>query len=487
MFLGFLLPLFIQSLTVQANLVFTTESGDISVPAYPLLRWNLHFDYNNLTVVHLQSNPELFDYCDLSQYTEEGVAPLLEYYNVTNNIKWIAFFETGYYCDDLQAKYVNYWTDAIAGFIQQTGATGFIDLYYSDYPHFTLTNIDYVDKKLGQSFGLDSNKIFGAVITEQIDEFVASYEQHVSEGIPFVVSINDSRNELVEAWFQPIYGFYYFVRIMPAIEVLICFICLLYCLDGLKQLQQYSSYIGISLIFATLGTIFRLILSIDAYAFFGILPNSVITIFGSFSYSFHAATVIPAISVWIYMVLYELHDSGYKYNSILVKVMYILLALTYIILDAYNTVLNYIFGYMSPSYMESLVDIPLFIEGLVLLLVIIVEIGVVIFIQISLKNKKTYSPVVVLNPTITAINTESKSVTISTKVIRMSNLMMISIIFGIITLSLNVAYYIIYDIDESVKTTDPYGAYLINMFPYFLIQISTLMEVLSMTSAMKLT
>ena len=45
----------------------------ITIASYPLLRFNWQFKSTNLTVVDLQWDQSVFDYCDIKQYNEKGI------------------------------------------------------------------------------------------------------------------------------------------------------------------------------------------------------------------------------------------------------------------------------------------------------------------------------------------------------------------------------------------------------------------------------
>ena len=64
-----------------------------SANSYNLLLWKEDYYFENLVAVNLQANTSLFQWCDLSQFTKEGVIPILNYHGITqsnldNGMRW---------------------------------------------------------------------------------------------------------------------------------------------------------------------------------------------------------------------------------------------------------------------------------------------------------------------------------------------------------------------------------------------------------------
>ncbi len=83
MLLGCLSPSFAYLYIHGTNLTLGPIRNDII--------WQTEIDEANFTLVNLALDRSLFDYCDLSRYTPQGIAPLLAAHGVTtNNTRWAA-------------------------------------------------------------------------------------------------------------------------------------------------------------------------------------------------------------------------------------------------------------------------------------------------------------------------------------------------------------------------------------------------------------
>ncbi len=102
-------------------------------PVYDGAKWqNDSFVYNNnITIVNLQYDRTVFDYCDVNKYTSEGVAPLLQKYGVNPNDPWIGFFFSPILtCKISINDYVRMnWAHAGILFSQRAGITVLVDIY----------------------------------------------------------------------------------------------------------------------------------------------------------------------------------------------------------------------------------------------------------------------------------------------------------------------------------------------------------------------
>ncbi len=87
----------------------------------------------NLTIISLVRDSKLFDYCNLDQYTPEGVAPLLAAHGVNSSIPWFAslIFEDPHRlisgaCSGLtwHDSYVFHWYQDLLYYIQRAGGKG---------------------------------------------------------------------------------------------------------------------------------------------------------------------------------------------------------------------------------------------------------------------------------------------------------------------------------------------------------------------------
>ncbi len=104
-----------------------------SIKFYSYLKWNTNFVYTQLKLINLQYNRDIFDYCDISKYTPEGVEMLLQAHHVNTtsaHAQWIAVRPRGKKTREclsvhtpltLQERYNMYWDATYASYIQQTG------------------------------------------------------------------------------------------------------------------------------------------------------------------------------------------------------------------------------------------------------------------------------------------------------------------------------------------------------------------------------
>ena len=67
---------------------------------YATLPWEFHFNYSNVAVVDLTINSSLFDSCNLSSYSEEGIVDILAYHSISqqdikNGVRFVAILILG--------------------------------------------------------------------------------------------------------------------------------------------------------------------------------------------------------------------------------------------------------------------------------------------------------------------------------------------------------------------------------------------------------
>ena len=230
----------------------------------------------------------MFNYCNLTSFTREGVAPLLEqYYTITQldleeGLQWIGFYFTStcLYSDGINSYETAYTTNGdqtMSLYIQNCGAVEFIDSYYIPSPYeLFLNNYDHVDIQRGIVYNEKVN-IFAAVLnngnsdengnsdfTNVYNAFYASLALNKS----FIISISDTFNPN-ESYFNPISSFFYIYRCANAL----CFSFTLYCFlksikvlhifVNLKDKKKQRFFSLLSLTASIIGTLTRLIYFVD--------------------------------------------------------------------------------------------------------------------------------------------------------------------------------------------------------------------------------
>jgi hypothetical protein len=112
-------------LVIQRGVNGTEEVIPVHVKA--MLLWRDQVDVSNVTLVSLNRDKKLFDYCDLQSYSKEGVEGLLAAHNVTSKT-WVATLTLNLASTcQLQTYheiFVFNYPHVFSAYIEKTGALG---------------------------------------------------------------------------------------------------------------------------------------------------------------------------------------------------------------------------------------------------------------------------------------------------------------------------------------------------------------------------
>ncbi len=97
---------------------------------YSTLKYREDFNISGASLVNLQIDRSVFDYCSLASYTLAGVQPLLDMYKVNTsapNATWVAFYNEYSITDNCKDKasenFDLFWVQRMVKLVQQLGAT----------------------------------------------------------------------------------------------------------------------------------------------------------------------------------------------------------------------------------------------------------------------------------------------------------------------------------------------------------------------------
>ena len=311
---------------VEGDIIYPSidmDTRDITykrIPAYSMLKWNYAFkEVTNMTVIDLQLDQSVFDYCDLTQYTREGILPLLSiYYNISEGdleagrMEWLAL-SPSYVCPSptimsmlystnpvAEAMPLCYGANTIVSYIQNMGALGLIDTYVLGFSYNYFTNMDQVDNNKGIAYGIDVNSMIAIAIpsnTAELDDFYTAKDNFMAINESFVIqSVSHTPNPDFEDVFNPKSSIYYYQRVGTAIA---CIISLLTFIDtcGIawfvvrrtRRIHHKKRFTYAALFFGTIGSLARIVLLVDPNPIYGIIPYSVNTALISIGVTFHVA------------------------------------------------------------------------------------------------------------------------------------------------------------------------------------------------------
>jgi hypothetical protein len=338
---------------VRSDFIYPNADGGelnstTAVPLYAIFNWNYHFNQTNVALVDLQYDQSIWNWCDLTMYTKEGIRPLLELSNVdidaVNNgsLKWIANYATGVQttnCDppvpDIMDNYLFAYYDPIALHLQSLGLVGFIDCYYAP-SHYLFYTIRGVDKATGTVsadlyWGLDEAKynkefigqriqIFGGLMTcENWETMNEEYLAAIENNKTFMVSLTDTPNPL-EGYIHPVSPLYYIHRTMVAASVILVAVSTV---DNIRVGNVYRrssvkkgfNYSVTSLVLAFLGNAFRFVVVLDPESMMGITTLEQSIIAASLSDSFHVFSSLSSMVVWFDLIVGTLASIELKYRA----------------------------------------------------------------------------------------------------------------------------------------------------------------------------
>ena len=459
----------------------TNNNNTISIIASnSLLLWNYDFSFSNVTVINLQIDQSVFNYCDLEQYTEIGLSNLLvEYYNNITlvNTQWVAFNPIAGMtpCElsifDLHTAYVLTWDNTLAPYIKRLGAIGFIDTY----PVAEIYPLQYIDGCYGKTniLGLDAGDIFGvSILYDDYDDFYSSLNS-----TPMVLlSISTTHNTQIESYIYPLSFYYYFFRIVNACSFLFCVFTMYYIFRTWKlytvsqnrrkkttTTKSKSSspsrglnYSGIALIFGFLGTVSRAIIALDPLSTYGIIYNGLNTVSYSLSLTLHTATSFASIIVWLDLIRAVKSSINMRFETIFltqniyIRVFFIILIISLVVFDAVNNLLLNNFGInLIPLFiLNERSDV--FPESLLLFILVLIQFSVALQMfcvrrklvgnriavaaghdtkYVKLINSATTNTTTTTTMTTTTVprsNNNTTSLAVSNKIVRIGYLMVLS-------------------------------------------------------------
>jgi hypothetical protein len=251
------------------------------------LEWIIDWYTENVTLVDFTRNRTLFDYCDLTQYTAEGIAPLLQASFHHPGSRWIAYtskyrdLATDCPSESWADSYTLYWMNMLSGFIQSTGATGLIQARTSITPakFFQLPGLDKAAHKVFDVVIEDS--FLAAVLENNSDRDTVQklLDESLIEKRPLVVeSISLDFNILDNA----VYNGGSLFRILGIVAPIFSLICLV---DSVLAFVEFNKrhhnnavrnyYCITGLILSNVGNALRVVKNIDALGLLGLFPAMV--------------------------------------------------------------------------------------------------------------------------------------------------------------------------------------------------------------------
>jgi hypothetical protein len=289
------------------------------MPIYSdLQRIPIDLEYN-ITVVNMMMNVSLFDYCNLTSYSIDGVARLLEKHGIGSNDAWMGYYSeynllsvcSGRADIDLSwsASCALYWWPIMSYYIQECGARG----YLISNPYFSLSKylqLPYsgVEGNVYSVYGKPVH-IFGAFILKNDDRRVR-FESMLNEaggGGVVVTRMKQMKNPL-EAVLEEgsLYRILHWVVIMLGLGALV---------DSVRLTVKYLrtmkgslpfTYCTIALLIVTIGNIATIAKGGDLSGFLGIYPfivsrslysiSAPLQVCGRYGDLLHVWRVLPPIS-----------------------------------------------------------------------------------------------------------------------------------------------------------------------------------------------
>lgn len=334
----------------------TQEITFNSLPAYNILLWNPSFEESNLTIIDLQYDQSIFNFCDLSQYTPEGVLPLMEtYYNITQDdidsgLQWVALFYIYPECHSLDIihnfleAYILAWDDLLSLYIQRTGAVGFIETYYYKYVPTPYMHVEHVDKSNGLVLGERVDKVFGVglnpndVITlyDAIASFSAwnetfyiltitptpnvmdAFYRHLTIEQATNSSISGGDNDEFRILYSRGNNFYITMHTIYGLILLLSFIAIYDAVDTLRvyfySKRKLSRYYLVCIASGMVSDVARVLFFIDPYSTLGAITYLYQISFFSLSASLHIISSSASLKVW-YDTMTSI-ESGLKFRAI---------------------------------------------------------------------------------------------------------------------------------------------------------------------------
>ncbi len=302
------------------------------------------FSEDNVALVNLQADQSIFDYCDLSSYSREGVRALLEYHHINQSmidggLRWVGLQPTYVFCDDfdytkLLTNYVLSWDQTLAPFHQELGCVGAVSVnlwpYAFQYATFAGVNMDTglissdlfilaqseEDRLLHNKVVGKELTIFGAIIGEQDADYSGYYgplletiANYIERNMTFKLShIQDDPDTVNAGYVDPSIPFYHYHR---ATTSLCCIITSGAILHNFKVIRSYFKskrhgfhFSLVCLLFALLGNIARFLVFLDPWSLMGRITYIEYVIAVSVSDSCHVFSSAASLVVWVDLVIH---------------------------------------------------------------------------------------------------------------------------------------------------------------------------------------
>lgn len=191
----------------SSDLIYTSPSNETRrIPIYSFLPWHEHFSIStkplqNNVIVQLDAAPDIFNHCDPSAYTPQGLQTLSQYLGIPDepSSSVIAFSYNSFtdcFPTDAAIKYSFTQYQKLARLIQNLGAIGYLvtnDRMFSDRKFNTALGEDH-SKGIIDGERVD-NSIFGADIYQEYSE-VLHNDLIITGYYLSIVNISDTNNPL---------------------------------------------------------------------------------------------------------------------------------------------------------------------------------------------------------------------------------------------------------------------------------------------------